>query len=164
MGVYYAGGMAYLDLAGQKMKQEVSSDELGTMFGDQTEMTSLALLSEDELKGATYKKENGKVIVSLVLPKEELQKLLGESFDSILDMTGASKDDLMDMVDWKDVTAEFIINEDGYMTEQNIRMGLSVTAEGETGEVNMLISVKFVDPGKDFTITPPDDLDSYKAA
>ena len=158
MAFYYADGVAYINQGGVKQKAEISVEEIKEMLGNQT------VPEESEMKNAEYKQENGNVIVTMKVTAEEIQELLGSLSASMSELGDASVEGMMDMMSWKDITVKITINQEGYIAQMDLTAGLSLSAEGESGDIDISAVIKLVDPGKDFTVNAPSDLDSYEAA
>ena len=164
MAFYYADGVAYINQGGVKQKAEISVEEIKEMLGDQTAEMELTIPEESEMKNAEYKQENGNVIVTMKVTAEEIQELLGSLSASMSELGDASVEGMMDMMSWKDITIKVTINQEGYIAQMDLTAGLSLSAEGESGDIDISAVIKLVDPGKDFTVNAPSDLDSYEAA
>ncbi len=156
IGVYYKDGVAYMDMAGIKQKGKADMDDLKEQLGGQTEKPDVELLEESLMKNAEYKNENGGVVVTVTVPASDLE----DSLSGMLGMLGGAED-FDGMMNFEDVTIQYVINSDGYVAEMNMDMSMSMTASGESGSVKMAMKIKFVDPGKEVTVTAPKDLDSY---
>ena len=166
MGFYYADGIAYLDQAGIKQKMELPMEDVTSAMGGQPLGLDITVPDESEMENAEYAKENGNVVVTMAATAEEIQALMGglsSSMDGLGDAT-ADIGSLMEMMEWKDITLKITINPDQYITQVDFTAGLSISAEGESGDIDVTAVIKLVDPGKDFTVTAPGDLDSYEAA
>lgn len=163
IGFYFADGVAYMDQDGVKQKAEVSMDDIKSMLGTQTDDLQVTIPEESELEGAQYTKENGNVIVTMTMTAEEIQEMIA-SLSAMPELEDSSIESVMEMMEWKDITVKITINQESYITQLDVSAGMSISAEGETGSFDLSLTVKLIDPGKDFTVTAPSDLDAYEAA
>lgn len=146
---YYADGVYYMDIGGEKVKMALSFDDAMTQIGDLSALQStepLCLIESIEQDGdamtVTYSSAGMNALIDSVMQSIGLDAIA-------LDIE-------MDQVKVQ-VTVE-----DGAIKAMQMDMQLSMSAEGQTLTVDMTMDCTINAVGDDVTITLPDDLDTYE--
>lgn len=162
---YYADGFSYAETLGMKVKTPVSYEdfagEAGYSFADTGEM------NETDFEGATVTEENGLTKIALPMSEALAEKLAGTAAESAAEGPGEMK--------FTDFKAVFVIDAAGYLSEMTVDCTASVTMDlsDPTGsgdesaaqqEMTMVINMtmKYVNPGEEVTVTLPENLDEYE--
>ncbi len=165
MASYYADGFSYAETLGMKIKTPVSYEdfagEAGYSFADTDEM------NETDFKSAAVTEENGLTKIALPMSEALAKKLAGTAAESAAEGLGETK--------FTDFKAVFVIDAAGYLSEMTVDCTASVTMDlsDPTGsgdesaaqqEMTMVINMtmKYVNPGEEVTVTLPENLDEYE--
>lgn len=156
----YKDGWLYASAYGEKVKSEVTYDE---MMEDSAAATPdfSALLAEkkDALEEGVEITENedGTLLVKMTFTKEEfgdeLAKLIGDFSEGVI---GEGELSIGDTV------FEVAIDADNNITNIKTSMSVTVTVEGQTVEAVYDIDFKYNAIGDDFAINVPADADEYE--
>ncbi len=164
---YYADGFSYTDTFGMKVKTPVSyedyTEEAGFSFVDTN------VMAESDFKDATVTEENGSTKISLPMSEGLAKKLAGNAIES----AGSGDIDETSETKITEFTAVFVIDAAGYLSEMTIDCNASTTAEmpdmngsESTTQQEMLMvinmTMKYLNPGQDITVTLPENLDEYE--
>lgn len=154
MKYYYTDGYFYMEMDGEKVKMPMSFDDVMAQMDGITETSSAEPISV--LKSLTKSTSGGTTTYSVTYATG--------AFNSLVDM-------IMDMVpaeDLGDAAMEFTaLSMDVAVRNDNIqsitmKMGMKMTAEGETVEINMDMTMDDFKTGSAVTVTLPSDLSSYQ--
>lgn len=165
MASYYADGFSYAETLGMKVKTPVSYEdfagEAGYSFADTDEM------NEADFKSASVTEENGLTKIALPMSEALAEKMAGTAAESAAEGLGETK--------FTDFKAVFVIDAAGYLSEMTVDCTASVTMDfsDPTGsgdesaaqqEMTMVINMtmKYVNPGEEVTVTLPENLDEYE--
>lgn len=168
---WFDGDYIYTDLEDRmKLKIPCDSDEAAEyMWTDFREL--LKELPEEPLKGAAVvRNEDGSKTFSADLSREEFDELFSEFSDETEQMAVdefLSENDISEEL--HNCRVEITVLENGYLGSYVLSFDLTVKTDGEIrsldvpGEMHYRIkaSLEFVDPGKEVTVTLPEDLDDY---
>lgn len=152
---YYVEDYVYLDVMGRKMK---------TMANDSMLQQELEELSHYEnnytsemFEDARLTKHNGKR--NILIPLSEKFDQLGEKILNQINLNVLKDSDIL--IRYDESTLCFVLNEEGYIEEQNIVMPIDVESAGTRLEMVASSSLKLIDPGKTIDIVLPD-LSEFK--
>lgn len=145
--MYYTDGYLYMEAMGQKIKAKM---DLSKVQSDMANQADLQVLSQDFFKEITPQAEGDATRYTFTGDPEKL----GDIIKSLFNQLG---DSAQESVDYKVTKADgsFVIDKNGYISEQTLNMVLSATADGQTGEVTMNQTIKFNQPGETVTIEFP---------
>jgi hypothetical protein len=145
---YYKDGYLYTDMAGSKIKQEMSIDD-----ALETASYSMPLLSS-WVKDKSSAPVDGGVEVSLVLDGSAISDLIAPELAEL----GEEADDAT----IGDATITAVVLKDGSLASQILSMKISLTVEGMSLDMNFVITLSNIKVSDSaIKIDFPTDLDSY---
>lgn len=160
MQMYYTDGYMYMDAMGQKTKEAMPIEDAMKVFGGMSDM------SGDMITEIKTEKVEGGTKYTPTIDEANMMDYVGSLLEKAKDTMGGAgnAEDYMDDVNIKNLQTYIIVGNDGYISEQWMSMDLDADVEeAEATDVSMSMEMTntFVDPGKDVTVTLPDDLDEY---
>lgn len=155
--MYYADGMYYMDMLGQKIKQPMPLDEIMNSVKQTTGMITTEL---EYLQNLKLRTEGDNRILSYTMDASKmnnlLQQVMGMTGMESLTSSGAS-------VSYRDISGEYIIDADGNCTKAKMKMTMDMSMEGENMTITLDDDIGFADPGEPVEIQVPD-LSGYTLA
>ncbi|MEZ4357349.1 MAG: DUF6612 family protein [Eubacteriales bacterium] len=153
--VYYKGGYVYLSASKNKYKQEMSLDDMKNNYA----VVNVDLFDKELLEKARLTKTEHGSTITLSLSGEKIEDKLTSMFfnmDTLLENFGG-----ISSFKFGNLSATLSYNTEGYLTSEVIKYDISCTADNTPLNANVKCAFNINNPGKEVTITPPDDLDSY---
>lgn len=146
--IYMMDEMYYLDLLGQKVKYEMPVSDIinnvqatmGTMDTSLDYMENLALYTEGEDRVVSYTMNEG---------------AMNDLLRNVLTMTGMPGGQAGTGITYRDVSGEYVINNDGYYTKARTKMTMDMTVGGDKVTVRLDGDVGVVDPGQSVSVPEP---------
>ena len=148
--MYYKDNYMYLNLMNQKMKQEIPLDSIQNQVIPSTETFSL---SADDYKTINMTENGSDQIITFTADGEKMTDFVNTILSSLKYQLGGDVTYSM-----QNITGSITINSDGYLTEETIKMPMTITVP-EVGDMNMDMTCTMTvhNPGKDeVTIEFPD--------
>lgn len=143
--IYYADGMYYMDILGQKTKVPVPLNDM--MAG--VEQMSGSISSLDYIQNLKLRTEGEDRILSYTMDASKMNGLLQQVIASMQTMTGGAS------ISYRDISGEYVVNPEGYCTKTRMKMSMDMTIEGETLTITMDGDVGYANPGQPVEITAP---------
>lgn len=152
---YYVDNYVYLDVMGRKMKTAADDQmlhyELEELNHYENDYTA------DMFENASLTHHNGKK--NILIPLSDKFEQLGEKLLNQINLNVLKDSEIL--INYDESTLCFVLNEAGYIEEQNIVMPLEVNRDGTRLEMVASSSLKLIEPGKEIDIVLPD-LNEYK--
>ena len=145
--IYYKDGYMYMEVLGQKMKQQTDMAEAMKSFGTQ-DTQALSAFTDDMISSAAFAEGNENQII-LTLNSNALSSLSEMMFSNSQEAVP------MDDMTIKTLTATIDIK-DGYIVKQVVNLEGTVTTEGQESSVKCLVTSTINNPGQSVTIDFPD--------
>lgn len=141
---YYADGMYYMDMLGQKVKQPMPLDEI---MKQTQNMTGLDELSLDSMQNMKLRTEGENRVLSYTMDVNILNGILEQFMGS---MTGLPQMQGAEDVHtrYKNLSGETVVNPEGYCVKTRMHVDMEVEVDGETVTMTMEGDVGIADPGK----------------
>ena len=154
MKYYYTDGYFYMEMDGEKVKMPMSFDDVMAQMDGITETSSAEPISV--LKSLTKSTSGGTTTYSVTYATGAFNSLV----DMIMDMVPA--EDLGDAaMEFTSLAMDVAVRND-HIQSITMKMGMKMTAEGETMEINMDMTMDDFKTGSAVTVTLPSDLSSYQ--
>ena len=151
MQTYYADGYYMMDLMGQKIKYAMPLD-------DAMEQVSLTQeLSDEMMENLTMEESDGVRTLSYSVDVAKLgEASTAEEYMSILESMGLA--DMMGDTNmtYDSMSGTMTVNEDGYMTSNNVSMAGTVDVEGTPVNFELQMGLTYNNPGQAVTVEIPD--------
>lgn len=159
MEIYQEDGWMYFVMGDMKYKTSADSEaDTYNYYEDIDDM--LQLVPEELLKDVEAKKNSdGSQTVTLSLSDEKFNELYKDIIGAASKSMGASGDGIKISV--SDASVSVTVAGE-YVSAYDIGFKMSAEAEGVTTEAEVKVSVKFNNPGKDVTVTPPEGYESFE--
>jgi len=145
---YYADGYYLMELLGQKIKYKMLLEEA---------MEQAVMMQEvavDLLSEITMTEENGVRILQYTVDTEKMMGEYMEDYMATLGMTG-----LEENVTYKSIVGTMKVNEEGYPTDVAMEMAFTTEAEGVLVDCDVVMEMRYNDPGQPVTVEIPDTSD-----
>lgn len=144
--MYYADGMYYMDMLGQKMKTPMPLNE---MMDTVKQSAGTTVDSLEYIQNLKLRTEGEDRILSFTMDATKMNGLLQQVMSSLQSITGNGS------VSYRDISCEYIVNPEGYCTKSRMKMTMDMTVEGETITMTLDGDVGYANPGQPVTITAP---------
>ena len=152
--LYYADGMYYMDMAGQKIKVPIPLDAI---MASAKQSTGTVADSLDSVRNLKLRMEGENRVLSFNMDEVRMNGLLDQVMARLKSITGNSS------LSYRDIYCEYIVNPEGYCIKNRMKMTIDMTIGKETVVLNLDGDVGYADPGQPVTITAPD-LTGYTLA
>lgn len=146
---YYTDGVFYMNMGGQKVKMDMSFEDMMQQMGDLSAMQKtepICMIDSIEKSGNT----------STVTYSASGMNGLIDSVLQNMDMTTADMGVAID-----DMSAKVTVS-NGAIKDMDIAMQLTMTVEGQTMTMDMTMDCTINKLGNSVTVTLPSDLDTYE--
>ncbi len=144
--VYYADGMYYMDMMGQKMKMPMPLNEMMETVKQTAGITDSSLEYVQNLKLRTEGEDR---ILSFTMDASKMNGLLQQVMSSLQAITGDSS------VSYRDISCEYVVNPEGYCTKTRMKMTIDMSVEGENLTMTLDGDIGYANPGQPVAITAP---------
>lgn len=146
--MYYADGMYYMDMLGQKVKTPMPLDE---MMKSMQQMTGMMTTSLDYTQDLKLRTEGETRILSFTMDASKMNDLLAQvmGMSNMQDLASGSS------ISYRDISCEYDVAPDGYCTKARMKMTMDMTVENETISITMDGDVGYANPGQPVAITAP---------
>ncbi len=144
---FYADGYQYMEMMGQKMKQEMP---LETFLA--TAQTNPQVILAEDMETFEMTEADGNKTFTFTVKADRMQALFEEAMGSMGDMAamaGAGE------FSFEDMSGNLVIDADNNIVSQNISMIVSVTVEGETMDMDMDMNMVYNSYNEPVEITIP---------
>ena len=154
--MYQEGNWAYISTQGQNFKMDVSDGNPYDQLGSSQNI--MMDLPEELLKGLSMSQNSdGSQTVTITIPNDTFESIYGDLLKSINSTSSAGT---ATSVSVKDATVKITVNK-GYVVEYSMNFEMDMTVSGYDANSRVTASVKFIDPGMDVVITPPEGYQNY---
>ncbi|MGI6181054.1 MAG: DUF6612 family protein [Agathobaculum sp.] len=149
---YYTDGYYYMNMGGEKVKMAMSFDDAMAQLGDMTEMQSaepICLIDAIQTAGGT---------TTITYSDAGMNGLV----ESVIGQMGIADPAAQDVaIKMENVKCSAQVK-NGKLSAMNVSMTMSVTAEGQTIEMDMTVESKINALGNQVKVTLPSDLNTYQ--
>lgn len=144
--IYYADGMYYMDMLGQKTKIPVALNEMM----DAVKQTAGAQdTSLDYIQNLKLRTEGSDRILSFTMDASKMNGLLQQVMSTLQGLTAGVN------VNYRDISCEYVVNPEGYCTKMKMNMTVDMSVDDETLMMTLNGDVGYADPGQPVTIDAP---------
>lgn len=146
---YYTDGVFYMNMGGQKVKMDMSFEDMMQQMGDLSAMQKtepICMIDSIEKSGNTS---------TVTYSASGMNGLI----DSVLQSMGMTTADMGVTID--DMSAKVTVS-NGAIKDMDIAMQLTMTVEGQTMTMDMTMDCTINKLGNSVTVTLPSDLDTYE--
>lgn len=116
---------------------------------------------KDMLRNASMSETENGIEIAVVFAGNEFKQAMVDFLPENYFETISGSENYLDQVNFSDIKTNYTIK-DGYITDFKITFLLEITIDGKPTSINYAYTLKFMAPGKDGTLTYPEDLDQYK--
>ncbi|MFT4107638.1 MAG: hypothetical protein QM657_17945 [Lacrimispora sp.] len=152
ISMYYEGGYYYMDAMGQKIKYAMDLDAMMEQIRQSTEGSSM---DSSYLKDIQAKKagENQNLTYTVDATKMDsyLQDIMGQMGTDAEGVT----------YNIKEASGEAVVNKDGYISKQKVKMVFEMELQGQTISMDMDVDSTYNNPGQTVEVTTPN-LEGYE--
>lgn len=157
LNYYYKENYLYLNAMGETAKVAMDADEAMGETGVTTNtMNAVDIMDKFEMTET----EDGNYQFDYTIKDAAMKQTLAQALAQQEDMGNLFEGD----VNFKAMSGTAVVSKDGYFLSDKMTMEFDMSMDGQSMSVTMVLDAKYKDPGKDFTITYPADLDSYPEA
>ena len=156
MDIYAADGWAYISSngSGYKMKQDAMDGQMGT---DMSTDLIMQPLPEALLKDCTLQKnDDGSESVRITIDGKEFMNLFKDMIDSMNSNIGTEAVNLT----ISDAVVTITVQDD-YISVYEMEYSMNMEVSGTAVQATASASVKYNNPGKAVTVTPPEGYESF---
>lgn len=153
MAVYYKDGYTYTNAMGTKVKQATPLEEIAK----QAESMTMESAPVDYLENLAMTEADGVTTLTYDISQDKMK----EYFDEAMKATGESTIPEGTEMTFESMSGTATVNKDGYITAETVDMVFSMVMEGQEVKCTAKVDMTYVDPGQDFAIEFPEDLDTY---
>lgn len=146
---YYTDGVFYMNMGGQKVKMDMSFEDMMQQMGDLSAMQKtepICMIDSIEKSGNTS---------TVTYSASGMNGMI----DSVLQSMGMTTADMGVTID--DMSAKVTVS-NGAIKDMDIAMQLTMTVEGQTMTMDMTMDCTINKLGNSVTVTLPSDLDTYE--
>ncbi len=146
---YYTDGVFYMNMGGQKVKMDMSFEDMMQQMGDLSAMQKtepVCMIDSIEKSGNTS---------TVTYSASGMNGMI----DSVLQSMGMTTADMGVTID--DMSAKVTVS-NGAIKDMDIAMQLTMTVEGQTMTMDMTMDCTINKLGNSVTVTLPSDLDTYE--
>ncbi len=148
---YYADGWIYLSSMGTSSKIALDYAEFLKSAKEESRPEM------DVYEGAEYIEEDGEVVAKCDIPAKTINDYIKEYVESTPN-SEALKDG---SVKFNKISAE-VSTKDNYLNKATINFGMKVDVEGQSGKVDLKITINFKNAGKPVEITPMEGYENFE--
>ncbi len=154
MNLYYADGYYYMDMMGMKIKTPMDLAEIQKSLEGSTGMVNIGIEGMKELE---MEEKDGTYIINFVGDTEKMADYMDSVMTTMESMYGIEDSD----VKLEEMKGTITVNKEGYITEQNVEMTMTMVVEGEETECSLVMNAVYNNPGEAVTVELPD-LSEYE--
>ena len=154
MNLYYADGYYYMDMMGMKIKTSMDLAEIQKSLEGSTGMVNIGIEGMKELE---MEEKDGTYIINFVGDTEKMADYMDSVMTTMESMYGIEDSD----VKLEEMKGTITVNKEGYITEQNVEMTMTMVVEGEETECSLVMNAVYNNPGEAVTVELPD-LSEYE--
>lgn len=140
---YYADGMYYMDMLGQKVKQPMP---LAEVMKQTQSVAGTADLNLEYMRDMKLRYEGENRVVSYTIDVNGLNGMVEQVLGSMAGMPGMTGQSVN--VHYQELSGECIVNPDGYCIKTRTNVSLEAEANGETAKRTLSGDVAFTDLGQ----------------
>lgn len=154
MEVYYKDGYNYTNAMGAKVKQAMDLETITA----QAENMTMKSTPVEYLENLEMTEEDGGYKFTYTINADKMQAY----FEELMSMTGEAAA-LPEGTDLKfeSMNGTATVGKDGYISGETVDMAFSMSMEGQEVKCTVKVDATYTNPGQDFTIEFPADLDEY---
>ena len=150
---YYKDGYSYTNAMGAKMKQAMDLEAIA----EQAESMTMNSAPVEYLENLAMTEADGVTTLTYTISKEKMK----EYFDEAMQIAGESTIPEGVEMAFESMNGTATVNKDGYITASTVDMVFNMAIEGQEVKAAVKADMTYVDPGQDFEIQFPEDLDDY---
>lgn len=144
--IYYADGMYYMDLMGDKTKVPVPLDG---MMESVEQMTDSMDNSLEYIQNLKLRTEGEDRILSYTMDASQMNGLLQQVLSSMQALMGDTS------IRYRDISGEYVVDPEGYCTKTRMKMAMDMTIDDQTLTISLDGDVGYANPGQPVEITAP---------
>ncbi len=161
--VFEKGEWIYTSTLGENMKIKASDylEQSGQSSTSDSVAGLMQMLPENILKEVKIKKTDaGLKYIEVALDEASIKEIFKDALSSSAASEGASLADL----DISNANVSITVGKDGYVDTYSLTYKMDMTVEDISTSSEVEMTMKFNDPGKSVTVTPPEGYESYPEA
>lgn len=152
ISMYYENGYYYMDAMGQKIKYAMDLDAMMEQIKQSTEGSSM---DSSYLKDIQAKKDGDNQNLTYTVDATKMDSYLQD----IMSQMGTDAEGVTYNI--KEASGEAVVNKDGYISRQKVKMVFEMELQGETISMDMDVDSTYNNPGQTVEVTTPD-LEGYE--
>lgn len=153
MAVYYKDGYNYTNAMGAKVKQAMDLEAIAK----QAESMTMESAPVEYLENLTMTEADGVTTLTYTISQDKMK----EYFDQAMSSTSENAIPEGTEMNFESMNGTAIVSKDGYITAETVDMVFTMVIEGQEVKTTAKVELTYVDPGQDFEIEFPEDLDTY---
>ena len=153
MAVYYTDGYNYTNAMGTKVKQAMDLEAIAK----QAESMTMDSAPVEYLENLTMTEADGVTTLTYTISQDKMK----EYFDQAMSTAGENAIPEGTEMNFESMNGTATVNKDGYITAETVDMVFTMVMEGQEVKTTVKVDLTYVDPGQDFEIEFPEDLDTY---
>ena len=160
MNIYYSDGYYYINMLGQKIKQKMDLSKLQKELEATTNQTQLPVENYKDI--VVSQNSQGNTVLDYKLNDDGLDEYIKEIADQMgaISSSSVSSDDL-DSVKISSFSGQRTLNKDDYTIKESVKFVME-NKQSDDGSITISMDITYKNPGKDVTVTLPDDLSDYQ--
>ena len=160
MNIYYSDGYYYINMLGQKIKQKMDLSKLQKELEATTNQTQLPVENYKDI--VVSQNSEGNTVLDYKLNDDGLDEYIKEIADQMgaISSSSVSSDDL-DSVKISSFSGQRTLNKDDYTIKESVKFVME-NKQSDDGSITISMDITYKNPGKDVTVTLPDDLSDYQ--
>ncbi|WP_333647400.1 DUF6612 family protein [Lacrimispora sp.] len=152
LSMYYENGYYYMDAMGQKIKYAMDLDAMMEQIKQSTEGSSM---DSSYLKDIQAKKDGDNQNLTYTVDATKMDSYLQD----IMSQMGTDAEGVTYNI--KEASGEAVVNKDGYISRQKVKMVFEMELQGETISMDMDVDSTYNNPGQTVEVTTPN-LEGYE--
>ncbi|WP_367568758.1 DUF6612 family protein [Lacrimispora sp.] len=152
LSMYYENGYYYMDAMGQKIKYAMDLDAMMEQIKQSTEGSSM---DSSYLKDIQAKKDGENQNLTYTVDATKMDSYLQD----IMSQMGTDAEGVTYNI--KEASGEAVVNKDGYISRQKVKMVFDMELQGEAISMDMDVDSTYNNPGQTVEVTTPD-LEGYE--
>lgn len=152
LSMYYENGYYYMDAMGQKIKYAMDLDAMMEQIKQSTEGSSM---DSSYLKDIQAKKDGENQNLTYTVDATKMDSYLQD----IMSQMGTDAEGVTYNI--KEASGEAVVNKDGYISRQKVKMVFEMELQGETISMDMDVDSTYNNPGQTVEVTTPN-LEGYE--
>lgn len=159
MKMYYTDGYYYMNMAGQKQKMKMDIAAMQKQLKNTTGQSTFPTKYYKDLK---LEEKDGNQVLTYKLNEDGLNEYVESVMAQMGSFTGQTDtSSATDSIKISAFSGTTTLDKDDNILSQTIKMTMG-SKTGEAGKISITMDMKYKDPGKDVTVSLPDDLSSYQ--